>query len=188
MCHPYTFYIHACKCIIYKSCVILIVALCTDRLLKFLNMEQGSGCGLLLNPDPSKKHRTEVQSGVSFSTHPLPAPLPQVHHTLGELYGRVVVTRAHTSPVTPLPITPPPLTPSPDTPHHITPPPDTPPPVKRAKVGSGEGGRGRQIMVKFRPKRRPTKSADSENDEVFTKFVLRKENLVCVCVCVSLHS
>ena len=79
----------------------------------------------------------------------------QVHRALGELYGKVVVTHAHSASA-------------------------MPPPSKRAKSGGGAGGRSQQILVQFRSRRRQAKREGSEKPEVFTKFVLRKENIVSV--------
>ena len=54
----------------------------------------------------------------------------------------------------------------------------TPPSTKRAKSGGGAGGRSQQILVQFRPRKKQTKKGGIEKEEVFTKFVMCKENLV----------
>ena len=142
------------------------------RLLKFLNTDCKSGRGLLLNPDPSKEHRTEVhtlctcsiassqQSRVWSTIHCTCTSGPQVHRALGELYGQIVTTHAHTSSSSSSPA--------------------TPPPAKRARSGGGAGGRSRQISVQFRSRtrRKQRVEGDGKASEVFTKFVLRKEKLV----------
>ena len=146
------------------------------RLLKFLNTDCKSGCGLLLNPDPSKEHRTEVhvhflctcsisQQSIEFGPYTVYTVHvytsgPQVHRALGELYGQMVTTHAHTSSSSSSPA--------------------TPPPAKRARSGGGAGGWSRQISVQFRSRtrRRQRVEGDRKAPEVFTKFVLRKEKLV----------
>lgn len=54
------------------------------------------------------------------------------------------------------------------------------PPAKRTRTDGGGGGQGQQISVQFRSRMRhkQTKRGATEKAEVFTKFVLRKENLV----------
>ena len=144
------------------------------RLLKFLSTDCKSGCGLLLNPDPSKEHRTEVYT-CTYSMHMFYLSTeyrvwstihctctsgPQVHRALGELYGQMVTTHAHTSSSSSSPA--------------------TPPPAKKARSGGGADGWSRQISVQFRSRtrRRQRVEGDGKALEVFTKFVLRKEKLV----------
>ena len=50
--------------------------------------------------------------------------------------------------------------------------------AKRARSRVGAEGRSQQILVQFRSRKGQSNSEGAEKPEVFTKFVLRKENMV----------
>ena len=60
--------------------------------------------------------------------------------------------------------------------------------AKRARSRGGAEGRSQQILVQFRSRKGQSKSEGAEKPEVFTKFVLRKENMVSAFTMLSCYS